>query len=334
MDIGRALTYFSEDERWVEKTAIGTGLLLISSLLLVALIGVLGYFILFGYLVRLLQNVRDDVHPVLPEWDRWGDDLVRGVKLVCVYVVWALPIFFISVPMFIIGAVLTDYVPYADEGLGEIFILCSLCLQFLVGIAYLVFQPGFTIAFARNETISEGLQVSEIWDWTRDHIGNVAIVAILTVIASVIITTVGSIVGLILCVIGAVVTVPLSQLIVYYFQSHLYGQLARVSGESAGMSHVGATSDAEADAGWAAEPVEETEVSAEVVPPEVFDPQAEPEPPVDPELTVEPEAASEESEGADKAIQPEEDGQTEEDGPSEESGEPDEDEPPAEPKSL
>ncbi len=333
MDIGRALTYFSEDERWVEKTAIGTGLLLISSLLLVALIGALGYFILFGYLVRLLQNVRDDVHPVLPEWDRWGDDLVRGVKLVCVYVVWALPILLVSVPMFIIGVVVSENFRYVDDDIGAIFILCSLCLQFLVGMAFLVFQPGFTIAFARNETIGDGLQVSEIWDWTRENIGNVAIVAILTVIASLIITTVGSIVGLILCVIGAVVTVPLSQLIVYYFQSHLYGQLARVSGESAGMSQVGAMSDAEADAGWAAEPVEETDVSAEVVPHEVFDPQAEPEPPVDPELTVEPEAASEESEGADKAIQPEEDGQSEEDGPSEEGGEPDEDEPPAEPKS-
>ena len=33
MDIGRALTYFTDDERWVEKTAIGTGVLLISTLL-------------------------------------------------------------------------------------------------------------------------------------------------------------------------------------------------------------------------------------------------------------------------------------------------------------
>lgn len=326
MDIGRALTYFSEDERWVEKTAIGTGLLLISSLLLVALIGVLGYFILFGYLVRLLQNVRDDVHPVLPEWDRWGDDLVRGVKLVCVYVVWALPILLVSVPMFIIGVVVSENFQYVDDDIGAIFILCSLCLQFLVGMAFLVFQPGFTIAFARNETISEGLQVSEIWDWTRENIGNVAIVAILTVIASMIITTVGSIVGLILCVIGAVVTVPLSQLVIYYFQSHLYGQLARLTGTGAAVSHIGAMSEVDPDAGRTAEPVEETEVSAEIVPPEVFDPQAEPEPPVDPELPAEKEAP-EDPEEADGAIQPEEDGQ------SEEGSRPEEDEPPSEPKS-
>ena len=312
MDIGRALTYFSEDDRWVEKTAIGTGLLLISTLLLVALIGVLGYFILFGYLVRLLQNVRDDVHPVLPEWDRWGDDLVRGVKLACVYLVWALPIFFASVPMFIIGAVISENVPYGDEDIGAIFILCSLCLQFLVGIVFLVFQPGFTIAFARNETIKDGLQVSEIWDWTRHNIGNVAIVAILTVIASMIITTVGSIVGLILCVIGAVVTVPLSQLIIYYFQSHLYGQLARVAGEGSGGGGFGAGPVREPDTGWTAEPVEKPEATAEIVPPAVFDPQEEPEPPVEPDSLAEPETP-EESEKPEEDVQPDDDNQSEED---------------------
>ncbi len=312
MDIGRALTYFSEDDRWVEKTAIGTGLLLISSLLLVALIGVLGYFILFGYLVRLLQNVRDDVHPVLPEWDRWGDDLVRGVKLACVYLVWALPMILVSAPLFIIGVVISENTRSIDGDIGALFGLCALCLQFLIGIAYLAFQPGFTIAFARNETISDGLQVSEVWDWTRDNIGNVAIVAILTVIASMIITTVGSIVGLILCVIGAVVTVPLSQLIIYYFQSHLYGQLARLAGEGAAGSDPGAMSVPDPETGWTAEPVEETEISAEIVPPTVFDPQEEPEPPVEIDAAVEP-AAPEESEQPEEDVQPDEDSQSKED---------------------
>lgn len=290
MDIGRALTYFSEDDRWVEKTAIGTGLLLISTLLLVALIGVLGYFILFGYLVRLLQNVRDDLHPVLPEWDRWGDDLVRGVKLVCVGVIWALPIVLVSVPLFIIGIFIDSEFQSVNGDFAALFLLCSACLSFLFAIAYAVFQPGFTIAFARNETISDGLQVSEIWDWTRDNIGNVAIVAILTVIASMIITTVGSIVGLILCVIGAVVTVPLSQLITYYFQSHLYGQLARLAGEGAGGGDSGAMPAAVPNAGWTTETAEEREDPAAVVPPALFNPQAEQKPPARPESSVAEEA--------------------------------------------
>ena len=342
MDIGRALTYFSEDERWVEKTAIGTGLLLISSLLLVALIGVLGYFILFGYLVRLIQNVRDDVHPVLPEWDRWGDDLVRGVKLACVYLVWALPIVLIFFPAFIISVAIAESTPYDARfpggSIASIVLSCAGCLSFLFIIAFAVMQPGFSIAFARNETISEGLQFTEIWDWTRDHIGNVAIVAILTVIASMIITTVGSIVGLILCVIGAVVTVPLSQLVIYYFQSHLYGQLARLAGESGAGSGPGPVSAPGPEFEWTAEPAEESDLSAEVVPPAVFDPQAEPEPSENPEATVDTEMPDEGepqagSAGREEHGQAEENTQPEEEDQSGEGIEPNEDKSSSEPKS-
>ena len=142
MDIGRALTYFTEDERWVEKTAIGTGLLLVSTLLSFVLIGVLGFFILFGYLVRLLQNVRDGVHPALPEWNQWGDDLVRGVKLACVYIVWALPIIFVSVPLSI-SAFLDVFVMATTLHCCLVFHSAWRCDP------YAVLQPGFTIAFAK-----------------------------------------------------------------------------------------------------------------------------------------------------------------------------------------
>ncbi len=306
MDIGRALTYFSEDERWVEKTAIGAGLLLISTLLSIALIGVLGYFILFGYLVRLLQNVRDEVQPVLPEWDQWGDDLVRGVKLACVYLVWALPLILVSVPLFIIGIVISERASYGDSDLGAPFILCSICLQFLIGLAYIVFQPGFTIAFARNEVIGDGLQVSEIWEWTRDNIGNVVIVAILTVIASLIIMTVGSIVGLILCVIGVVVTLPLSLLIVSYFQSHLYGQLARLAGSDVATGDFATappappTGEPTMDEPTMDEPTMDDALPVELVPPVVYDPEAEPEPTAQTEPPVEPEAPAEEEQPAEE----------------------------------
>ena len=102
MDIGRALTFYTEDERWIEKTAIGTGVILLSILLSFILVGVVGFLIVMGYGVRLLQNVRDDVSPVLPEWDQWGDDLSRGFKLFVVQLIWALPIILIVVPITIV----------------------------------------------------------------------------------------------------------------------------------------------------------------------------------------------------------------------------------------
>ena len=316
MDIGRALTYFTDDERWVEKTAIGTGLLLVSTLLSILAIGVLGYFILFGYLVRLVQNVRDDAHPVLPEWDQWGDDLVRGVKLACVYVVWALPIILIFVPAFFISVIVAESSPYDPNypggSIASIIFSCASCLAFLLGIAYAVFQPGFTIAFARNETISDGLQVSDIWDWTRQNIGNVVIVAILSVIASLILTTIGSIVGVILCIIGMVVTVPLSQLVIYYVQGHMYGQLARLaeSGAASGPfdsmpPDAPSEDDAPVEVASAIEPTPPVDPVPPVVldPAEESEPLPEPEPPAEPDVpaeteqpSVEPEAPAEEDE--------------------------------------
>jgi hypothetical protein len=226
MNIGRALTFFTEEERWVEKTTIGTLILLISSLLSVILVGLLGFFIVLGYGVRLMRNVRNEVRPVLPEWDQWGDDLVRGLKLFVVYLVWALPLILLTVP-FIFGAALSESRDSAAQAFGAILMVCGGCLSLLYGIFFALIQPGATIAFARREEIRDGLQLTDIWQWTRANLSDVAIVAIVYVVGSMIIGMVASVVGTILCFIGLIVTLPLSQLIIYYFQFHLYGQLDR-----------------------------------------------------------------------------------------------------------
>ena len=232
MDIGRALTFFTEEERWIEKTAIGALVILVSSLLSFVLVGVLGFLIVMGYSVRLMRNVQQGVHPVLPEWDQWGEDMVRGVKLLIVQLVWALPIILVVLPI-IFGAAIADSGPGAPEFFGIMLILCGSCLSVIYGLFVALMQPGFTIAFARDEQISSGLQLTPIWQWTRARLSNVAIVAIIYVVGSLIIGTVASIVGVILCGIGLLVTLPLGQLVIYYFQYHLYGQLEPATGAAA-----------------------------------------------------------------------------------------------------
>jgi hypothetical protein len=224
MDIGRALTFFTEEERWIEKTAIGALVILLSSLMSFVLIGVLGFFIVMGYSVRLMRNVQQGVRPVLPEWDQWGEDLVRGLKLFAVQFVWALPIILVVLPI-LFGAAIAENSRGAGETFGVLLILCGSCLSVLYGLFVALMQPGFTIAFARDEQISSGLQFTPIWQWTRTHLSDVVIVAIVYVVGSLIIGTVAGIAGAILCGIGLLVTLPLGQLVIYYFQYHLYGQL-------------------------------------------------------------------------------------------------------------
>lgn len=224
MDIGRALTFFTEEERWIEKTTIGTLVLLVSILLSSVLVGVVGFFILTGYGLRLMRNVQNGVRPVLPEWDQWADDLARGFKMFIVSLVWSLPVLVVTVPT-IFGAALLDT---GDEGaavFGLMLLLCGSCLSLIYGLFVALAQPGFTISFARTERIRSGLAFTEIWQYTRKNIGDVAVVAIVYVVGSLILSTVAFLVGLVACGIGLLVTMPLGTLVIAYFQYHLYGQL-------------------------------------------------------------------------------------------------------------
>lgn len=224
MDIGKSLTFFTEEERWIEKTAIGVGVILISSILSIILIGVVGFFIVLGYSVRLMQNVQNGVKPVLPEWNQWGDDLSRGFKLFVIQLIWALPIIVVSIPL-AVGSAILDNSRGGGEFFGTLLVLCSACIMAGYGIFVALIQPGFTIAFSYNERISAGLQFSPIWRWTRKNLGNVVIVIAVYLMASIGLGFAGSLIGTLLCLIGLIVTVPLAQLLIYYIQYHLYGQL-------------------------------------------------------------------------------------------------------------
>ncbi|MEI2689212.1 MAG: hypothetical protein V9H69_05620 [Anaerolineae bacterium] len=47
----------------------------------------------------------------------------------------------------------------------------------------------------------------------------------MAVVASLILVTIGSVVGLILCLVGLMVTLPAAQFVTTMIQSHLYGQI-------------------------------------------------------------------------------------------------------------
>jgi hypothetical protein len=226
MDYGKALTFITEDPRWQQKIAIGVGVLLISTLLTVVLIGVVGFLIAMGYCVRLLQNVRDGQTYPLPEWDQWGEDLTRGFKLLVISLVWALPLIIITVPTGIGGALTDARSSEAGQFVGSILIICGSCLSMLYGLFLAIVMPGYSIAFARDEQMSSGLRFRDIWAWTQAHLSEVIMVAIIYLVASVAFGLIGVIAGVLLCIVGLIVTIPLATLVTYLFQYHLYGQLA------------------------------------------------------------------------------------------------------------
>jgi hypothetical protein len=226
MDIARALTFITEDERWSEKLAIGVGIILVSGLLTPVLIGIVGFLIIAGYAIRLLQNVRDGQPHPLPEWNQWSEDFGRGLKVVVVTLIWSLPVVVVIVPM-ILGGALADSGGDAAEVVGSLILFGGVCLAAIYGLFVTLLTPGFTIAFARDEEIRSGLQLTEIWRWTQQNLGQILLVTILYLAGSFVLSLVAMVTGALLCMIGLVVTIPLGGLVTIFFQHHLYGQLAR-----------------------------------------------------------------------------------------------------------
>lgn len=231
MDIGKSFTFLTEDERWLTKLGIGVALVLISSLLSVILIGFLGFFILAGYNVRLVQNVRDGNPRPLPEWDRWGDDLALGVKLVVAILIYTVPVLIIAIPM-ALGAILAGRGDGAVPS-GLALMLCGGILAIVYAVALTVALPGIVVAFARDGSIATALEFNTIYTWTRDRLGLVLVVLLVGWGVSAIATPLAMLAGTLLCGIGLVVTIPLAVLVPLLVQSHLHGQLARNSAGTA-----------------------------------------------------------------------------------------------------
>lgn len=226
MDYGKALSFITEDPRWQQKIAIGIGVIIVSTLLSFVLIGIVGFLIVMGYCIRLLQNVRDGEPYPLPEWDQWGDDLTRGFKLFIVSLVWSLPILIFTVPTGIGSALVDNTRSDAGEFFGSILLICGGCLSALYGLFLAIVMPGYTIGFSRDEQINSGLRFRDIWGWTMANLSDVLMVAIIYLVASLAFGLLGAISGVLLCIVGLIITIPLATLVTYLFQHHLYGQLA------------------------------------------------------------------------------------------------------------
>ncbi len=223
MNIGKSFSFVFEDPRWVTKLAIGTLVLILSSLLSTILIGILGYFIIAGYGLEVLRNVRrGDLFP-MPEWrDRWGEWLVLGVKAMVAVLVWSLPAIIVALPMGV-GFALTGNEDAA--AFGGLLAACFGCLVLIWTIIVLLATPVIYIRLAESGELSSAFRFGDILSFTREHVGQVIIATIMYLVAGLVFGLIGGIVGLLLCVVGLFFTLPAAQFITTLVQSHLYGQI-------------------------------------------------------------------------------------------------------------
>ncbi|MCS7055609.1 MAG: DUF4013 domain-containing protein [Thermoflexales bacterium] len=227
MDIGKSFSFVFEDPRWVDKVLIGAGMLILGSLLSVVLIGVIPVFIVGGYALETLRNVRRGERYPMPEWkDRWGEWLMLGLKLWVVTLIWSLPMFVLIMPMAVALAITGQQ---ELEGAAAVIALCSGLAVFAWGLVVALASPAIYTRVAETEEIGAGLRFGEILSFTRQHLGEVIIATLVLILASLVFSLAGFLIGLLLCLVGVVVTLPAVSFIVALVQSHLYAQVGMPS---------------------------------------------------------------------------------------------------------
>jgi len=224
MDIGKSFTYMFEDPDWLRKLGIGTLIGLIGIAFSPILIGLIPLLMLMGYTLDVVRNTMDGREHPLPEWEDWGGFLVRGLKLCGVFIIWALPMILISIPLGI-GSALAENNGGGVEAFGTLLIVCGSCLMLLWGLFLALISPAIYVRLARTDRFGSAFELGKLWAFTRDNIGNVIIAIILTWVAGLIAAIIAAL-GVIALVIGLVVSIPFAMFWQYLVQSHLFGQIA------------------------------------------------------------------------------------------------------------
>jgi hypothetical protein len=227
MDFGKALTFMFQDPNWVSKIGIGILVLLVGIVLSPVLIGLAAMFILTGYTLDVVRNVLDGKEYPLPEWQGWGGFFVRGLKLVGVIIVWALPFILILIPA-VIGSALTGSDNQGVNVIGVLFMVFGFGLALLYGIFLALIQPAIYLRLARTDRFAAALDVGKLWAFTRDNIVNVIISLLLIWLTGLIGAVIAGL-GIIAFIIGLVVSIPFAALWQTLVQSHLYGQIGALS---------------------------------------------------------------------------------------------------------
>lgn len=227
MDIGKSFSYVFEDPRWVSKVAIGGAILLVGFLFSWVLLipALAASAIVFGYVLNVTRNVADGSATPLPEWNEFGNLLVKGLTALVGVIIWLLPLWLLICCSWAVGIATSSAVSSqsgATRSAGDMAALlasCLSCITALVGFVIGVTLYAPLTRFALNGELSTFWDIAGNWNFIQANAGNYIIALLLGPIVANFIAGF----GVIACVIGAFFT----QFWAYLVGAHLFGQCAR-----------------------------------------------------------------------------------------------------------
>jgi len=229
MNYGFAFTFQFKDDEWIKKFGIAA---------LFVLIPFIGPILLAGWGLEITRRVINNDPEPLPDWSDFGGYLVKGIMLIVIGFIYALPIILVQA--------CTQSVYWAgaenfagEDAFGALSIIvqsCMGCLTFLYSIFLGLFLPAAIGHYAAEDEFGAAFRFGEIFRILKA--GPAAYIVVL--LASFVMPFIAMF-GLVFCLIGALFTVPFALTVIQY----LYGEAYRACKE---VIDTGIDTDLEPDA--------------------------------------------------------------------------------------
>ena len=201
MDIGRSLTFATQDQDWIKKVLVGA---------VVGLIPILNIALL-GYQLEIARRVYQGAELPLPDWDDMGGYWVRGLLAALGALLWMLPLLAIVLCLLLVG--------FAADSSGSLAALLSFCVGAPLLVVFGVFiYPVVLGRYAVEGTFGAMFEFGEIAAEVRRAPAALLMYLLVFIIAAFI-----AWVGVIACFIGVFVTSAYA----YIVLGHALGQTYR-----------------------------------------------------------------------------------------------------------
>lgn len=164
LDIGRALVFMFEEEEWLPKFLIATGMVFFVWLIVPGLL-------LQGYMVEIIRRARRGEAQVLPVWDNaWGQYLREGFVTVLAMILYTLPL------VLMICCTFLPFTILAEEGgelSGALVLLLCCGMGFIVLLQVAIFFVYFVglVRYAEEPNLMHFFRFGDLFRLIRQHRG-------------------------------------------------------------------------------------------------------------------------------------------------------------------
>lgn len=230
MDIGKSITFVTEDEKWLEKLGLGA---------LIAAVPVLN-FAWTGFMVDVMRNVAAGEIKPLPDWSDLGDKFVRGLLVTIAGLVYALPAILAGcllagltvVPIMAVTSAQGEQGANPEMAFGATALLVVVgCCLGLYGLLLSFILPAVFINYSRQGTFGSCFRFGEIMGLVTTNLGAYVTAWVVTIAAGFIVGLVVGAAGLLIVwipCIGWVMIWVVSAIAGAYLgavYAHLFGQV-------------------------------------------------------------------------------------------------------------